>query len=219
MNARLSRRGQASTHRAQAKTAVQCPQQHSPGVTEVRCVPGTSAYSDTSNLHKSTSMSFDFCLQQVQAMKLANTAWLACRSHAVRAEVFVHAAFIGHANMVYTVKYSCRAACKYNMHAGTFTIAHTNKCQQKNQASCHPELKPHVTVTRHHCIGYKRHNFVRLLQTYLWKAKVGGRSYRSCARTSADLAFSCCIAIFCMYCRVEDLCKEYTDPLEICSRS
>ncbi len=38
-------------------------------------------------------MSFEFCLQQVQAMKLANTAWLACRGHAVRAEVFVHAAF------------------------------------------------------------------------------------------------------------------------------
>ena len=52
--------------------------------------------------------------------------------------------------------------------------------------------------------------------THLWKTKVGGRSYLSCANTSADLAFSCCTANFCRYCRVDDLCREYTDPLEIC---
>ena len=74
------------------------------------------------------------------------------------------------------------------------------------------------TTSSYACINDMKHSFVCLLQMYLWKAKVGGRSYRSCARTSADLAFSCCIAIFCMYCLVEDLCKEYTDPLEICSR-
>lgn len=52
--------------------------------------------------------------------------------------------------------------------------------------------------------------------TYLWNTKVGGRSYLSCAKTSAELALSCCTANFCRYCRVDVLCREYTDPLEIC---
>ena len=52
--------------------------------------------------------------------------------------------------MVCTVRCSCRAAHKCNMHTGILMIPYTKKSQQQDHASCRPELKPHVTIMRHH---------------------------------------------------------------------
>lgn len=54
--------------------------------------------------------------------------------------------------MVYTIKCSCKAACKCSMHAGKLSLLQTNKCKQKYQASCCPELKPQTTITWYHLI-------------------------------------------------------------------
>ena len=68
LSARLSRNGQAITYKAQANTLYSVSST-TPIVSDVKCVLEISAHSDTSNLHKSTSMSLDFCLQQSASRK------------------------------------------------------------------------------------------------------------------------------------------------------